>query len=77
MLTGRQGNTLPGATADAAGPFHLAVSASYLRDPAALLDELPDGWAFAGALIILTTCPYIVRGEAVLRKQARESGKPV
>jgi drug/metabolite transporter (DMT)-like permease len=39
-----------------------------------LFDEVPDAWAFAGATIILASCAYIVRREAMLRKQPNPTG---
>ncbi len=35
-----------------------------------LFAEIPDGWAFAGAAIVVGACVYIVRREAMLRKRA-------
>ncbi len=37
-----------------------------------LFDELPDGWGFAGAAVIIAACAYIVRREAKLRKAAAD-----
>ena len=42
-----------------------------------LFDELPDGWAFAGAAIILASCAYIVHREAMLRKRSAVAGPSV
>jgi len=39
-----------------------------------LFDEVPDAWAFAGATIILASCAYIVRREAMLRKHPNPTG---
>ena len=39
-----------------------------------LFDEVPDAWAFAGVTVILISCAYIVRRDAILRKQAAEAG---
>jgi drug/metabolite transporter (DMT)-like permease len=38
-----------------------------------LFDEVPDAWAFAGATVILASCVYIVRRDAILRKQAEQA----
>lgn len=35
-----------------------------------IFDELPDNWAFVGATIIMMSCAYIVRREAMIRKEA-------
>jgi drug/metabolite transporter (DMT)-like permease len=34
-----------------------------------LFDELPDTWGFVGATIIMLSCAYIVRREAMIRKE--------
>ena len=36
-----------------------------------LFDEIPDAWAFAGAAVIMGSCAYIVRREAMIRKEER------
>ena len=33
-----------------------------------MFDELPDAWGFAGATIIVLSCVYIVRRDAMLRR---------
>lgn len=40
-----------------------------------LFDEVPDAWAFAGVTVILTSCAYIVRRDAILRKQAAQAAQ--
>ena len=35
-----------------------------------VFNELPDIWAFVGATVIMASCAYIVRREAMIRKQA-------
>ena len=39
-----------------------------------LFDEVPDAWAFAGVTVILTSCAYIVRRDAILKNRAAEAG---
>jgi drug/metabolite transporter (DMT)-like permease len=34
-----------------------------------LFDELPDSWGFVGATVIMASCAYIVRREAMIRKE--------
>jgi len=34
-----------------------------------IFNELPDRWGFAGALVIMGSCAYIVRREAMIRKE--------
>tara|TARA_Y100001936_G_C16093179_1_gene688626 strand:+ start:1963 stop:2877 length:915 start_codon:yes stop_codon:yes gene_type:complete len=39
-------------------------------------NEIPDAWAFAGAAIVICACGYIVRREAILRKeQAKQAAE--
>ncbi|MBT5048461.1 MAG: DMT family transporter [Rhodospirillaceae bacterium] len=40
-----------------------------------LFDELPDAWGFAGATVIMGSCVYIVRREAMIRQEERSSPK--
>ena len=35
-----------------------------------IFDELPDAWAFAGTAVVVAACAYIVRREAMLRRDA-------
>ena len=37
-----------------------------------IFDELPDAWAFAGTAVILFSCVYIVRREAMMKMQAAD-----
>lgn len=37
-----------------------------------LFDELPDGWGFAGTAVIIASCVYIVRREAMLKRAATD-----
>ena len=37
-----------------------------------VFDELPDAWAFAGTAVILFSCVYIVRREAMMKKQGAD-----
>ena len=35
-----------------------------------LFNELPDAWGVVGATVIMGSCAYIVRREAMIRKEA-------
>ncbi|NKB22529.1 MAG: EamA family transporter [Alphaproteobacteria bacterium] len=60
----------------AAGEMTIIAPMDYLRIIIAVgmgivfFDEFPDAWAITGGIIVLASCGYIVRREAMLRKEA-------
>lgn len=63
----------------AAGEMTIIAPMDYLRIIIAVgmgiifFDEFPDAWAMTGGVIVLASCGYIVRREAMLRKAAVET----
>ncbi len=61
----------------AAGEMTIIAPMDYLRIIIAVgmgiifFDEFPDAWAMTGGAIVLASCGYIVRREAMLRKQTK------
>lgn len=62
----------------AAGEITIIAPLDFLRILVAgvigfiIFDELPDAWALAGTAVILFSCVYIVRREAMMKQQAAE-----
>ena len=65
----------------AAGEMTIIAPMDYLRIIIAVgigfifFGEVPDAWAMTGGAIVLASCGYIVRREAMLRKAAASGGK--